>query len=714
MDVPSATPGVSGTPPAPPGRIALPGGQPPPSARTDAFPALLLGASGVGLPLATPVVSSTPPAPPGRTAALGGQPFQMVGRRDGLPASPPGSSGVNMPLSTRGVSPTPDVSPAPPALRGRDAALGGQPLQPAGRRDARPAPTVSGTGNGVSPSTPVPTVGGTGVGVPPTTAPLAPSGGVPVRASSSLLRGPPAASSPPDVRPGPSGPLPQLAALASLPVVTSAGSALLPPVGRSVPPSPRAGLASGVPLRPRGGVAALRTRPGGSTPTGGTLTAGRGGVGLLARAGTAHRAARGPFAGAAAPAPVVACAAAVTSSSALPPLSTSPSGASARTTDLAAEEPAEEVAETSGVPETLVRHFAALHRRLDSQDAAMVVLSATARGIKETGGQCFDKVESLAASFDAVVRASRTDMAVLTEQVKKLSERGGVPAASSDAVTPQTQSGAAGTAGQVAGTQRGGKEVVPLAPWGAAIQVGGHASMREWLRVDRSSGHDAVTNVPTDPHAPGCGPDLSRFLSVCLTSGLVTVARGEQDKITEEYIKQWASGRTKDEVFPSNYDVTSIMAGVCQRNFKVDRASANRITMSKFTFPSRINPLVTADEYFTTYMKRNIATWHSKCKDLLFEAYLKRLVVDGEYGCTVIKQGKRTVALSAAQAIELLTNDSFYTLDSCFTAFVSSIFSFVVTVPNGDRLIVPRSATVPEAFVRLLNAHLGWFILKVS
>lgn len=284
-----------------------------------------------------------------------------------------------------------------------------------------------------------------------------------------------------------------------------------------------------------------------------------------------------------------------------------------------------------------------------------MVLSATARGIKETGGQCFDKVESLAASFDAVVRASRTDMAVLTEQVKKLSERGGVPAASSDAVTPQTQSGAAGAAGQVAGTQRSGKEVVPLAPWGAAIQ----------------------------------------------------------DKITDEYIKQWASGRTKDEVFPSNYDVTSIMAGVCQRNFKVDRASANRITMSKFTFPSRINPLVTADEYFTTYMKRNIATWHSKCKDLLFEAYLKRLVVDGEYGCTVIKQGKRTVALSAAHAIELLTNDSFYTLDSCFTAFVSSIFSFVVTVPNGDRLIVPRSATVPEAFVRLLNAHLGWFILKL-
>lgn len=146
----------------------------------------------------------------------------------------------------------------------------------------------------------------------------------------------------------------------------------------------------------------------------------------------------------------------------------------------------------------------------------------------------------------------------------------------------------------------------------------------------------------------------------------------------------------------------------------MDRASANRITMYKFTFPYRINPLVTADEYFTTYMKRNIATWHSKCRGLLFEAYLKRLVVDGEYGCTVIKQGKRTVALSAAHAIELLTNDSFYTLDSCFTAFVSSIFSFVVTVPNGDRLIVPRSATVPEAFVRLLNAHLGWFILKVS
>lgn len=151
VDVPLATRGVSVTPPAPPGRIALPGGQPPPSARNNAFPALLLGASGVGLPLATPVVSSTPPAPPGRTAALNGQPFQMVGRRDGLPASPPGSSGVSVPLPTRGVSPTPDVSPTPPALPGRDAALGGQPLQPAGRRDARPAPAVSGTGNGVSP-----------------------------------------------------------------------------------------------------------------------------------------------------------------------------------------------------------------------------------------------------------------------------------------------------------------------------------------------------------------------------------------------------------------------------------------------------------------------------------------------------------------------------------------------------------------------------------
>lgn len=116
-------------------------------------------------------------------------------------------------------------------------------------------------------------------------------------------------------------------------------------------------------------------------------------------------------------------------------------------------------------------HFAALHRRLDNLDSALVVLSATARANKESLGQCFDKVESLAASFDALVRTNRTDMGALTELVKELPDRGGLPSGSTaDGGLSPSQSGASGPNGLVS-TPRPSKEVLPLAPWGAQVQV---------------------------------------------------------------------------------------------------------------------------------------------------------------------------------------------------------------------------------------------------
>lgn len=478
VGVPVSTPGATlapPTPPALPGRAAAPDRQSlPPSGRRDTRAAPPVRPTGVGVPLSTTGAQrppTIPPAPPGRGEATDRLPVPPSGRRDARPAPPVGGTGVGMPLQASGVP----LTPAAPS--GHAAVVGYQPLPPSARRDAHPAPAGGATGVGVPQSTPAPPVDGTGVSVPLPTAPLASPGDVLANSSPSFPPGLPAAPLSLGASPMPDGPLSQLADIANLPVVPGTGSALLvPAVGLSERPSHRVGTAPVGPPRPRGGATALRPLPGGRTPAGGTQPAGRGRADLRVSNGITLPTARRPFTGAAAAAQVRACAAATTSSP-LPPLSASAASASARSTDPAGEEPAEAEVDTSGVPATLVRHFAALHRRLDSQDAALVVLSATARANKETGGQCFDKVESLAASFDALVRANRTDMGFLTGQVKKLSDRGSVSAgAATDAVTPQSQSGGAGATGLVAGTQRSVKEVLPLAPWGAAIQVCVHPS----------------------------------------------------------------------------------------------------------------------------------------------------------------------------------------------------------------------------------------------
>lgn len=189
---------------------------------------------------------------------------------------------------------------------------------------------------------------------------------------------------------------------------------------------------------------------------------------------------------------------------------------------------------------------------------------------------------------------------------------------------------------------------------------------------------------------------------------------GAKDKITVRYISEWAAARTPDEVFLTNSAMAALMAEVCEKCFKVDRASAERITLSRFMFPNRVNNSVDmTEDLFTSYMRRNIAQWHTKSKDFFFDAYPQRLVLDGQYGGTTVKQGKRTLYVPPGDAVKLLTNDSFYTRPTCHSAFVGAMFAFVAVVPGGDRLIIPLSDTNEEAYLELMTAQVGWFILKV-
>lgn len=167
-------------------------------------------------------------------------------------------------------------------------------------------------------------------------------------------------------------------------------------------------------------------------------------------------------------------------------------------------------------------------------------------------------------------------------------------------------------------------------------------------------------------------------------------------------------------MFLSNSALTAMMAEVCEKCFSVDRASADRITLSKFLFPNKVNnPTGTTEELFTSYMRRNIAQWHMKSKDFLFDAFLQRLVLDGQFGGTTIKQGKRTPYVSPSDAVKLLTNDTFYIRPTCHSAFVGAMFAFIAVVPGGDQLLVPLSETNEEAYLELMTVQFGWFILKV-
>lgn len=169
---------------------------------------------------------------------------------------------------------------------------------------------------------------------------------------------------------------------------------------------------------------------------------------------------------------------------------------------------------------------------------------------------------------------------------------------------------------------------------------------------------------------------------------------GSKDKILVKYISLWAAAKTPGEVFLANSALTAVMAEVCQNSFKVSRASADRITLSRFLFANRVNnPAGTTEELFTSYMRRSIAQWHIKSKDFFFDAFLQRLVLDGHFGGTTVKQEKRTLYVTPSEAVKLLTNDMFYIRPTCHSAFVGAMFAFLAAVPCGDRLIVPLSAT---------------------
>lgn len=77
--------------------------------------------------------------------------------------------------------------------------------------------------------------------------------------------------------------------------------------------------------------------------------------------------------------------------------------AGARKGDLDAEALVGAAATRVGVPKSLVQEVAALHRQLYKHDSSGVVLSETAQLSKETLTPLFGKVESLSASFDALV-----------------------------------------------------------------------------------------------------------------------------------------------------------------------------------------------------------------------------------------------------------------------------------------------------------------------
>lgn len=338
-------------------------------------------------------------------------------------------------------------------------------------------------------------------------------------------------------------------------------------------------------------------------------------------------------------------------SSALPPLPPSAVNVQLPVPAPAASSQGRADAGEAQAPITLEARLNDFSKRFDRLDAALAVVSSDARYNKEAASQVLRKLEALCACVDGLVRSHVTGMDKLMTLITAQPSMS-VAAGATGVAGPSGGSEGARSDGHM--TRSG--NAIPEAPWGAKLQ----------------------------------------------------------DKITVQYVNLWVMAKTPDDVFLSNSALTAVMVEVCQKSFKVDRASADRITLSRFRFPNRVNNAVDkTEDLFTSYMRRSIAQWHIKSKDFFFDAFLQRLVLDGQYGGTAVKLGKRTPYVTPTEAVRLLSDDTFYIRPICHSAFVGAMFAFIAALPGGSKLIVPLSAANEEAYLDLMTAQFGWFILKL-
>lgn len=187
-----------------------------------------------------------------------------------------------------------------------------------------------------------------------------------------------------------------------------------------------------------------------------------------------------------------------------------------------------------------------------------------------------------------------------------------------------------------------------------------------------------------------------------------------QDAVTARYIKLWAAATTPEEVFPTSNSISAMITDVTRSVLDVSEEHAQEVVMTVFRFPMKSNPNRFSVETCINYMKRNLSVWNFKKKSKLFADYIERLVQDTQYGRRVGQGRSASVELRPVEALQLITDNSFITSTSSFNALVAAIRAFVASEPATAALWVPRSSSVAEPFLCLLNAQFAWFTCKVG
>lgn len=97
---------------------------------------------------------------------------------------------------------------------------------------------------------------------------------------------------------------------------------------------------------------------------------------------------------------------------------------------------------------------------------------------------------------------------------------------------------------------------------------------------------------------------------------------------------------------------------------------------------------------------------------MLFASYVEQLVSSGKQGYYARRGRNRVPMLRPHEALDLLQDNKFTWSSTSYNALISAIKDFVASLPDSTGLLVPRSQTVREAYLELLNAHFSWFTLK--
>lgn len=166
-------------------------------------------------------------------------------------------------------------------------------------------------------------------------------------------------------------------------------------------------------------------------------------------------------------------------------------------------------------------------------------------------------------------------------------------------------------------------------------------------------------------------------------------------------------------VYPNANTVTLRMVSFIMKRFNTDEAAAKVITTSEFMFPKHKTAKL-GKEKFYLYMRRGIYHWHEKARAIMGPAYVARLVMDGEFGHMEEVDGVSTPRLSQVNARTMLAGGKFYKDDSSQSAIKAAALAFIATLSDQGQLFVKSSEDVPEAHLRLLAPHWGWFTSKVS